>query len=85
MKDMKEIRYVINDTVVDSTVFIGFLDYLRKEEFSYTYIESSAYSYYVQYSIVCRNSIFEIYQLHITNEALFDAGLKDKNTKLDEL
>lgn len=85
MKEMKEVRYLVNDTVVDSTVFTGFLDYLRKEEFSYTYIESSAYDYYVQYSIVCRHSVFEIYQIHITNDALFSAGLKDKSTKLSEL
>ena len=85
MKEMKEVRYLVNDIVVDSTVFTGFLGYLRKEEYSYTYIESSAYSYYVQYSIVCRHSIFEIYQIHLANDALFGAGLKDKNTKLYEL
>ena len=34
MKEMKEVRYLVNDIVVDSTVFTGFLGYLRKEEYA---------------------------------------------------
>lgn len=82
---MNEIKYVINDIVVDSSVFNGFLDYLRKDDFSYTYIEQNSYSDYTQFSIICRPSVFEVYQIHLANEALFGAGLKDKNTKLDVL
>lgn len=82
--EMKEIKYVVNDNVLDSETFDEFRSYLLENDIQFIYSEHHFFDS-LDFTIACNRKHYEFFAVMSAKKALVEAGLIDANTKIDAL
>lgn len=81
---MREIRYIVNDIVLDSDTFDSFRSYLLESDIQFIYSEHHFFDS-LDFTIACNPKHYDYFAVMSAKMALVEAGLIDANTKIDAI